>query len=141
MEIDNKVENLLNGIYNLFELKFPSKNFNIKPIINELGYHMTYLGVYYDINFIDEKNMRFELNARCSKSIPNLEEKLNRMMISNKQLDETKYFLNHQININGDSINVNCTLNKVPTSEREINFLCDQLWELIIRNVFLGIHH
>ena len=55
MMIDNKVDNLLNGIYNLFELKFPSKNFDINPIINELGYHITYLGVDYSINFTHEK--------------------------------------------------------------------------------------
>lgn len=141
MAIDKKVDNLLKGIYNFFELRFPSKSFGINPIINELGYHMTYSDVDYSINFTYEKSMRFELRAEYSKPIPNLEEKLIKMKISDKQLDKTKYLSNQQININSNCINVNCRLKKVPISEREINFLCNDLWGLIIKNVFLSIHN
>ena len=130
---DKEIAKLLRGVYMLFDSKFPPENYNIKAKINKNGYHMDYLGVTYSISFYYNNNWNFRLNAELPNITHNLEERLTESKVSNKKLDKTKYISNQRIYSNGNNVDIYCKLKSVPSEEKDINFLCDQLWGQIIR--------
>ena len=136
---DKKISKLLNGIYQFFDSKFPTENFDTNPHVNEDGYHMNYLGVEYNFNFIQGENMKFEFKAKLPKVNDKLEERLEKSRISNSKLNRSKYLADQHISSNGTSVEIYCRLKKIPKSDSDVKKLCHQIWGDVIQRAMYGI--
>lgn len=140
VNINKKITGLRQGLYRFFDNKFTANGFNINASVGETGYHMTYKGVEYSMNFVYGDNIEFNMHVTLPKKNKGLEERLDENKVSNKQLDRTKYLTQQQMNTNGVSIDVSCRLKKVPEGEREINNFTQQLWGIVLKRIMKAVY-
>ncbi len=139
--MDNKkIASLLRGIYNFFERRFSPENFGNIHQVNNLGYTLDYLGVEYDMNFFYKDNFKFIIKAKIQNSKEDLEEKLKEQIVSNIQLNKSKYLSKREIISNDSSVEIICTIKKYPNNEQETNELCKLLWGEIVQVFMKNIH-
>ena len=138
---DKKKAKLFGGIYRLFESRFPNEYYNTGIGINEEGFYMSYRDVNYNINFLSNDGMRFKMLAEIpSESKMNLEEKIRTHSKSNSVIEKTKYISGHSVQFDGENIVSSCYLKKFPEENKDINKLCNQLWNYVIKPVFLSLY-
>jgi hypothetical protein len=138
---DKKKAKLFRGIYQLFESRFPNEYYNIGIRINEGGFYMSYRDVNYNINFLSNDGLRFKMLAEIpSESKTNLEEKIRAHSKSNSVIEKTKYISGHSVQFDGENIVSSCYFKKFPEENKDINKLCNQLWNYVIKPVFLSLY-
>jgi len=141
VDFENYTERLNQAIGNSVYRGFKRSNIDLNGSLKKDGYHFKWRGVNYSLCFVYEENKIFFIfDASIGKENHSLETRIRRELISNRELNNTRYLAGQRLDIEGRKVNLRCRLKRNPQEDKDINNLCDLIWGQLVKRAMRGIY-
>jgi len=141
VNFDTYTGRLTQALGNSIDRRFRGLSIPINSSLKEDGYHFKWRGVDYSFCFVYEENkVFFVFDASAGKENNSLEKRIRGELVSNRELNRTKYLAGQRLEVEGRKVKFRCRLKRNPKEDKDVNTLCDLIWGQLVRKAMKGIY-